>query len=202
MHAFFLFFLGWKEGPEYAPLYLSTQPEYFPPAQSVPAPTPVRTEDAQVASADGKEWDELKEDRADGTLEAFLERLNLDPHQVIRFVSPPPLFFYLLLLTFNGKAKMRMGDRYDPQGQPLLSSSSSPLYALLKRGGRGVPRCERCKGKREFEMQLVPNLLNVLKREEGGMEWAQVGVWTCRTLEGGCERAAWREEWVGVEWDV
>lgn len=91
-----------------------------------------------------------------------------------------------------------------------------------------LPQCPRCDGKRVFECQLMPNLINVLrtssattvereqteeerkqelevllKQKQGGMEWGTCMIFSCENDCSGEEtRNWWTEEYVLVQWDV
>ncbi|KAG7006135.1 hypothetical protein G7Y79_00016g041200 [Physcia stellaris] len=89
--------------------------------------------------------------------------------------------------------------RYEFDGAPLLYSKTDAV-------GAKIPRCETCGGGRVFELQLVPQAIAELEvGDEGmeGMEWGTVMLGVCA---GDCGDArgegwAWREEWVGVQWE-
>ena len=108
---------------------------------------------------------------------------------------------------------------------------ATPAQALRRTyAPSAVPRCPHCGGRRVFECQLVPNLINVLKRsEEGedaakrskqtdeerraevmkalkgesgaGMDWGTCMIFSC---EKDCSEGdkTWREELVLVQWDI
>lgn len=91
-----------------------------------------------------------------------------------------------------------------------------------------VPPCPVCGGKRIFECQLMPNLINALRaskkqqnsgkvtdeerRKEvqaalkrggsGGMEWGTCLVFSCANDCRQEAKDAWREEYVLVQWDL
>jgi pre-rRNA-processing protein TSR4 len=101
--------------------------------------------------------------------------------------------------------------------------------ALPKRiyDSTSVPLCPRCSGKRAFEFQLMPNLINVVRRNDGeketyaseeqrveavraslqkgtssgeGMEWGTCFVFSCA---GDCDSGdeVFTEEEVLVQWE-
>jgi len=156
---------------------------------------------------------------------------------------------------FSGATGSCICARYDLKGIPLPFASDAIFEALFpapatpplpvtkpdfkvvqtpKRlyapSATAVPDCPVCKGKRVFECQLMPNLINVLRRRDEkedrmneaerrraveqalkggggqGMEWGTCMVFSCENdcrLEGGKEtKEVWREERVVVQWDV
>lgn len=61
--------------------------------------------------------------------------------------------------------------RYDRGGQPLWISGANQLDA------ERVPNCELCGGRRAFEFQIMPQMLNHLG--EDALDWGIVNVYTC-----------------------
>ncbi|KAL8786306.1 MAG: hypothetical protein Q9195_008266 [Heterodermia aff. obscurata] len=114
----------------------------------------------------------------DGTFQRFATRLAHNPLQVLR---------------------------YEFDGAPLLYSKTDAVGKLFP-GGARIPRCEHCGQKRVFELQLVPQAITELEVEEvglEGMEWGTVMLGVCAGDCGGQagQGWAWREEWVGVQWE-
>lgn len=69
-----------------------------------------------------------------------------------------------------------------------------------------MPRCENCGAGRAFELQLVPGLIEVLEEGEElgfeeGMEWGTVVLGVCKANCAVVGEVAFREEWVGVQWE-
>jgi len=65
--------------------------------------------------------------------------------------------------------------RYDLGGEPLwVSPDNTPEK-------KDIPPCPRCKGKRVFEFQVMPQLLNYLGKDsvEGSVDWGTIAVYTC-----------------------
>lgn len=60
--------------------------------------------------------------------------------------------------------------RYSRHGQPLWISS----YGTLK---NKVPNCPHCNGKRIFEFQIMPQMLNILKSDD--LDWGIIAIYTC-----------------------
>lgn len=102
--------------------------------------------------------------------------------------------------------------RYDYGGQPLLYSgtdSIAPRFIVPhnKAGAvQGMPRCENCGAGRVFELQLVPGLIEALEEDEEvgfeeGMEWGTIILGVCGRNCAVAGEVAFREEWVGVQWE-
>ncbi|KAL3092360.1 hypothetical protein niasHS_007569 [Heterodera schachtii] len=65
--------------------------------------------------------------------------------------------------------------RYRRAGVPLLATDHSPGPPSV------VPACERCGEPRQFEMQLMPNLVALMELDSVGqsVDWATLLVYTC-----------------------
>jgi pre-rRNA-processing protein TSR4 len=61
--------------------------------------------------------------------------------------------------------------RYSRHGSPLWISDHAILNPSL------VPNCTICKGRRTFEFQIMPQMLNELKNYE--LDWGVIAVYTC-----------------------
>ena len=102
--------------------------------------------------------------------------------------------------------------RYEFGGQPLLYSGTdtvAPRFMVPhnKAGAvQGIPRCETCGAGRVFELQLVPGLIEALEAKdeidfEDGMEWGTIILGVCSKNCAVVGEVAFREEWVGVQWE-
>ncbi|AFR98578.1 pre-rRNA-processing protein TSR4 [Cryptococcus neoformans C23] len=146
--------------PAYHPVqYLSTIEEYIPPVD----------DDVSVASSDDDESPEQKAEWREEGWEKVLPR-NVD--EVFEN-------FVRRLDQADGGKKQVL--RYELGGMPLPYSSASPLTRKLFPGcekplakdeeldlsalytPKFIPTCPRCGGKRVFELQLVPSLINILR---------------------------------------
>lgn len=125
-----------------APEYLGTIPEPVEeqeapavPAAGAAATAPVPTEDP------GEKYENTLLQGIDGTFERFMRRIGPEPRQVVR---------------------------YEFGGVPLPYSAAGALFRALWPGGvynaAAVPPCA-CGAPRVFELQLMPNLANILRRE-------------------------------------
>uniref|UniRef100_A0A182PHH1 MYND-type domain-containing protein n=1 Tax=Anopheles epiroticus TaxID=199890 RepID=A0A182PHH1_9DIPT len=72
--------------------------------------------------------------------------------------------------------------RYERGGKPLWLSPKLP---------KDVPPCERCNGRRVFEFQIMPQLLNSLNNEQ--LDW---GTLVCYTCEASCDVQGYVEEFI------
>lgn len=61
--------------------------------------------------------------------------------------------------------------RYDRGGKPLWITSKNQLAS------DDVPKCQTCGGARDFEFQIMPQLINNLKRVE--LDWGIISIYTC-----------------------
>lgn len=102
--------------------------------------------------------------------------------------------------------------RYEYGGQPLLYSGTDAIAPRFivphnKAGAvQGMPRCENCGAGRVFELQLVPGLIEALEEGEEigvdeGMEWGTIILGVCSKNCAVVGEVAFREEWVGVQWE-
>lgn len=66
--------------------------------------------------------------------------------------------------------------RYDREGVPLWVSGEKAMEPSQ------VPDCEYCKGKRVFEFQVMPQLLNHVGDDSiiGDLDWGTLAVYTCQ----------------------
>ena len=138
------------------------------------------------AETTSNDRDAFTEDKLDKTFNTFAARLSQNPQQVLR---------------------------YEFKGQPLLFSGSDAVaqrFGLVagkqKSQSQGMSRCEACGAQRVFELQLVPGAITALEEEleldlDEGMEWGTVIVGVCGADCGVVGVVAWREEWVGVQWE-
>lgn len=155
----------WSQSwPAYRPpQYISTYPEPSSSARAAQAPTKKEAQKAaKLVEGDGvamKGWEQEKYESMmvegiDDVFERFVKRVSSDGTQVVRyeFGGQP--------LPFNGQ-----GPSYDLLWPREPSPSSSRRFNDAK-----VPPCEACGGPRIFELQLMPNLVNVLRPSiiEGG----------------------------------
>lgn len=104
------------------------------------------------------------------------------------------------------------GLRYEFGGQPLLYSGTDTIAPRFivphnKAGAvQGIPRCDNCGTSRVFELQLVPGLIEALEADEDidfeeGMEWGTIVLGVCSKNCAVAGEVAFREEWVGVQWE-
>lgn len=138
-----------RTAPCYTPaLYLNTIPEPARAKQVPQAPTNAIIERAAQTGADMNAKDEEEYERMtlegmDDVFERFTARLGSEARQVVR---------------------------YEFDGVPLPFTGLSSVYRKLWPGGRydasNVPPCSSCGAARVFEVQLMPNLANLLRPEQ------------------------------------
>ncbi|CAE7224635.1 unnamed protein product [Rhizoctonia solani] len=194
----------WASHPFYPPIYLNTVFEYVSP----PKPSPAQK---SAGTTGGEMWD----------LEQYERTSDEDPVFQRYELKGTPLAFHTddVYKKLFPPAPITPGTQVSVTGpQPV----SKPTYDPT-----AIPSCGHCGGKRVFECQLMPNILNVLKKlspkvkqnateaEEArkqlvaaalsgkggvGMEWGTCMVFAC---EQDCDdgRETWREEEVWVQWE-
>ncbi|KAG6888568.1 hypothetical protein C0995_007357 [Termitomyces sp. Mi166 len=192
----------WKAAPSYPPLYLSTVSEYLPPQ-----PKPKVPQGTQVTDPlDDEDRKGSKDKDISWASEPYEDSLEMD-HVFERFT----------------KRVAYEGEQYELNGTPLPFSSdkifaslfpspSAPTIPVTKGAfavtnipkrtylPMGVPVCPACCGKRVFECQLMPNLINVLRRpSEAGAGKQQTDEERRRTVERALKGGASEGEW-GMEW--
>jgi pre-rRNA-processing protein TSR4 len=159
--------------------YESLAPE---PTTNPSTPGPSKSKYDAEDSGPSKETEDMT---LDTTFHKFARRLAQNPEQVLR---------------------------YEYNGQPLLYSGTDGVASRFivphnKSGAvQGMPRCESCGAGRVFELQLVPGLIEVLEEGEEvgveeGMEWGTVILGVCARNCAVVGEVAFREEWVGVQWE-
>jgi len=124
-------------------LYLNTIPEPRRAQDSdVPSEPPVPTKEAS-AGGETEEYEQMTIDGIDDVFERFTRRLGTEARQVVR---------------------------YEYGGTPLPFSAVGSLYKQLWPSGwrepmdvSSVPPCSHCGAPRVFELQLMPNLANLLR---------------------------------------
>ncbi|WFD45935.1 hypothetical protein GLX27_000562 [Malassezia furfur] len=135
--------------PCYTPaLYLNTIPEPSRTSEKLEPPSKATLERAAESGADMDQGDEEEYERMrvegiDEVFERFTERLGSEARQVVRYE------FDGVPLPFTG-----------------LGSVYRQLWPANKYDGSKVPPCPHCGAPRVFEVQLMPNLANLLRAEQ------------------------------------
>ncbi|GAA5917566.1 hypothetical protein JCM6882_001980 [Rhodosporidiobolus microsporus] len=156
----------------------------------------------------------------------FQERVAREGRQVVRYdFSTQPLPFSASSAAYrslfpspSSSSSSSSHPMSTPAGAPPPAEAGVGTYtpALL-------PRCRACGARATFEYQLMPHLVSVLSpyssalllrgaaeekvgekagaKEEEGVEFATVWVFTCEAECTGEEGEGWREEEVRVEWE-
>lgn len=167
----------------FPPMHIDAASEYIDPTPET-APNNVRIDTS--AEGAGMGIKDAFESSMDKTFQKFADRLSQNPEQILR---------------------------YEWAGQPLLYSKTDAVgqrfSAEIKVGIKGIPRCGNCGAGRLFELQLTPQLIMELEREDlslEGMDWGSVVMGCCerdclpKEVEGG-KGVGFVEEWVGVQWE-
>jgi len=111
---------------------------------------------------EGKEkYEQTQIPGLDSIFEKFLKRVGVEGRQVVRYE------FDGIPLPFSGKGEVF--DKLWPKGKGNVqigrNGSNSINGNLRNFNDEKIPKCENCGGKRVFECQLMPNLVNLLKVE-------------------------------------
>ncbi|KAJ4473721.1 programmed cell death protein 2 [Lentinula aciculospora] len=224
----------WTAAPAYLPpLYLSTASEYLPPQPKTKISSSVEVSEPSVEGGRDISWAfEPYENslEVDQVFERFTKRVGYEGEQCIRY-------------DLNGTPLPFSSDKIFESLFPTPVSDSLPVtepdfkivlpQKRIYTSSDGVlSPCKICKGKRIFECQLMPNLINILRNiesrpsktlsdedrrtavqqtlkggSEKGMEWGTCMIFSCKNdcrvdEEGKEENDVWREELVLVQWDV
>ncbi|KAF8998586.1 programmed cell death protein 2 [Cyathus striatus] len=200
----------WTDAPTYPALYLSTVSEYLPAQQKQKLPPGAQVIDP--SEGDGKGGKELSwmseayENSldVDHVFERFTKRVEYEGEQCVRYElggTPLPFSSDTVFQTLFPA----------PETTPL--PVTKPDFKVVPPAPKrtytvsAVPPCPVCKAPRVFECQLMPNLINVLRRkdaegakkltdeerrkavenalkggnkdEKRGMEWGTVLVFSC-----------------------
>ncbi|KAL9125870.1 MAG: hypothetical protein Q9217_004983 [Psora testacea] len=167
-------------------------------------PTPPSSSKAKLnidmdGTSHGKDDEkEAFESAIDKTFQRFADRLAQDPEQVLRYeFGGVPLLY-------------SKSDAVGKLFSAASSDGSTDGKVKTKAGGAtsGIPSCPNCGKPRVFELQLVPQAIAKLEKDESGldgMEWGTIimGVCTadCGERSVGVGEWGWMEEWVGVQWE-
>ncbi|KAL0574246.1 hypothetical protein V5O48_007717 [Marasmius crinis-equi] len=211
----------WNAAPLYPPLYLSTTAEYVPAAEKPKAVPKVSSEGDETDEL-GKWVKETYENSldVDQVFDKFAKRVASEGGQCIRYeLDGVPLPF----------ASDSVFDQLFPpppkESLPVTKAEFKVVPNVKRTYTPAVPECPGCGGKRVFECQLMPNLINVLRAKEDketramteeerrkhvqtvlkggggrGMSWGTCLVFSCKNdcCEG---KEGWKEETVLVQWD-
>lgn len=213
----------WKAAPSYPPLYLSTVSEYLPPQPKSKLPAGAQVSDPlddDPKSGKDISWaSEAYEDslEMDHVFERFTKRVSHEGEQCVRYeLNGTPLPFS------SDKIFTSLFPSPPAPALPVTKAAFTVVHTPKRTYyPTSTPHCPSCRGKRVFECQLMPNLINVLRRKaveralkgvadpcEGGvahgMEWGTCMVFSCENDccvdETGAEaRECWREEAVLIQ---
>lgn len=134
----------------------------------------------------GKEDKDVFESTIDSTFQKFADRIGQNPDQCIRY-------------EFGGAPLLY--SKTDGVGKKLHDVSAPDV-------GKVLPRCGACGAGRVFEVQMTPQAIVELERDEEsleGMDWGTVVVAVCERdclpRGTGDGEVGYSEEWVGVQWE-
>lgn len=199
----------WTTSPSYAACYLSTVSEYVPAAAKPKVPKHTQTDDMPEPGKD-KDMSWIAEGyensmETDHVFDRFTQRAEYQGDQCVRYdISGTPLPFA------NDAVFDRLFPTPPSDPLPVTKPDFKVVPPLPKRtfSSSTLPPCPHCRGKRVFECQLMPNLINVLKApdekaskkkqndeerrkevervlkrsgelEDGDMEWGTCMVFSC-----------------------
>jgi len=218
----------WESAPSYTALYLSTMTEYLPPSHEVKLPSSAQIQANDEENKGGSWAFETYENsfKVDQVFERFTRRVGHEAKQCIRYeLNGTPLPF----------ASDKVFDTLFPSPLEPFPVTKQDIKVVRtpkrKYDASSIPPCPVCESKRVFEVQLMPNLINILTKQgekkeamtdeerkkavekalmrgdEIGMEWGTCMVFSCEKdccLDDGKgeSQECWREEIVLVQWDV
>ncbi|KIM21253.1 hypothetical protein M408DRAFT_304973 [Serendipita vermifera MAFF 305830] len=201
--------VDWSKQPAYTPIYLETESEYLPP--------PPKLKGASKAVGDvnkgggGDDWGkEVWEDspNLDGVFVRFTARLDARPSQCVRYDLGGQPLFYQNESVYRSLHSIAAGTSVPVTGAAFAVAAASGHKTYNPTASPLLPKCPICKSVRRFECQLMPNLINKLKRPglDQHMEWGTCLVYTCakscsQTEDGQELKECWREETVLVQWE-
>ncbi|KAG6897387.1 hypothetical protein C0992_002049 [Termitomyces sp. T32_za158] len=157
----------WKVAPSYPPLYLSTVSEYLPP-QSKPKvmhETQIDLDDDDRKGGKDKDISWASEPyegslEMDHVFERFTKRVAYEGEQCVRY-------------ELNGTPLPFSSDKIFASLFPSPPAPTIPVtkgaFSVVNAPKRtyfptDIPACPACRSRRVFECQLMPNLINVLRR--------------------------------------
>ncbi|KAG9128132.1 hypothetical protein FRC07_004474 [Ceratobasidium sp. 392] len=211
----------WSAVPAYPALYLNTVYEYISPPKPE-ADKKVKKEGAKAGG--GEMWDLEQYERAKDVDEVFQRFAIRAAEEGAQYeLGGTPLAFH----TDDVYKKLFPPAPPTPGAAIAVTNVahavSSPAPPRPTYDPSAVAPCGHCGGRRVFECQLMPNIINSLKREQTGsddseegrkkfvaaalggqggigMEWGTCMVFVC---EADCcdGRECWREEEVLVQWE-
>ncbi|KAG6916558.1 hypothetical protein DXG01_006384 [Tephrocybe rancida] len=159
----------WKAAPAYPALYLSTVSEYLPPQAKPKLPPgtqvtdPLDNDDRKGGKDRDISWaSEAYEDSVemDHVFERFTKRVGYEGEQCVRYeLNGTPL-------PFSSDKIFASLFPSPPAPTIHVTKAAFTVANTPKRSyfPTDIPPCPACRGKRVFECQLMPNLINVLRR--------------------------------------
>ncbi|KAL1959808.1 hypothetical protein VTO42DRAFT_953 [Malbranchea cinnamomea] len=198
-----------KPYPHY---YLDAENETLsrPPTPALPTSVPAIDEEPASSAGGAADSKDAFESSLDKAFLRFSTRLGHNPEQVLRYeYGGTPLLYS----TSDAVGRIFASSNSNGSGSGSSSSHIKTTGRGGAAGGNRIPRCESCGRERVFELQLVPHAISVLEEgregigfgpnDDAGMEWGTVILGVCAGNCGSDQEGvvAWREEWVGVQWE-
>ncbi|KAF8074746.1 programmed cell death protein 2 [Lyophyllum atratum] len=158
----------WKAAPSYPPLYLSTISEYLPPQpKSKQAAGAQVTDPLDDDSKSGKDISWASEAYGDSlemdhVFERFTKRVGYEGEQCVRYELNGTPLPYSSDKTFTSLFPSPPAPAL-PITKAVFTVVNAPKRTYFP---TNVPPCPSCRGKRIFECQLMPNLINTLRHPD------------------------------------
>ncbi|KAG8820378.1 hypothetical protein FRC19_008929 [Serendipita sp. 401] len=210
--------IDWERQPQYIPLYLDTESEYLPPTTRPKQESQPVKEKTAGRSSGGDEWGKEVWENSQNIDDVFLHfttRLGARAKQCLRYELGGTPLFYQEDPVYRSLHSTPAGTSVPITGVVFAVAAAVPRRTYNPEGSKMLPRCPTCSSARQFECQLTPNLINMLKKakqspnaEENQMEWGTCLVYTC--AKNCCQdsnmsrnelQECWREETVLVQWE-
>ena len=176
---------AWASVPAYDVLYLSTIAEYLPPAPKPKIPKEVQINEDDI-EAEGRSKDATWASEGyensldiDHAFERFSKRVACEGEQCLRYAVIFHIASTALIITYRYElggtplpfASDKVFDRLFPVPPKPNLPVTRPTSMVVPPAKRtydpsSIPTCPHCHGRRVFECQLMPNLINVLKKAD------------------------------------
>ncbi|CAG8659657.1 12757_t:CDS:2 [Acaulospora colombiana] len=208
----------WSKSSSYRPMYLDTESEYLPPPPKAATSSKAAANySTGKSSGGGEDWGkEMWEESAniDDVFARFATRVEARAKQCVRYELNGVPLFYQADSVYKSLHSIPSGTSVPVTGAAFVVAGAEPKRTYNPSASPLLSKCPICTSKRRFECQLMPNLINSLKRPDGSvsdnqMEWGTCLIFTCEknccqeptSAASGELRECWREEVVLVQWE-
>ncbi|PVG04884.1 hypothetical protein CPB86DRAFT_692680 [Serendipita vermifera] len=207
----------WSKSPSYRPIYLETESEYLPPPPKAATSSKAAANySTGKSSGGGEDWGkEMWEESVniDDIFARFATRVEARAKQCVRYELDGTPLFYQADPVYRSLHSIPSGTPVPVTGAAFVVTGAEPKRAYNPSVSPLLSKCPICNSKRRFECQLMPNLINSLKRPDGStsdtqMEWGTCLIFTCEkdccqvpSAGSGELKECWREEVVLVQWE-